>query len=170
MSILDNELVKKRYLRGTSTERFWNKVNKTESCWEWTGAIYHGYGAFSDGTMTHRAHRLAWQMVNGPIPKGIWILHRCDNRKCVRIDHLFAGTPQDNVDDMMGKKRHWIFMNHGPITRGSKNGCAKLTESDIPKIREMASIGILKIRIAEKFNVSSDAIERVLKGKSWAHV
>ena len=90
--------------------RFWSKVDKTKECWEWTAVLHpSGYGLFAiwDGVRTNiaRAHRWSWEYTHGPIVGGLWVLHKCDNPKCVRPDHLFLGTPQDNIDDMFSKNR-----------------------------------------------------------------
>ena len=90
----------------TLEERFWEKVNKTIDCWEWIGAIdRHGYGKFSIKYKKYIAHRISWELHNGKIPKGICVLHRCDNRKCMNPEHLWLGTQQDNSDDMIRKGR-----------------------------------------------------------------
>lgn len=92
-------------------DRFWAKVRVQEDgCWEWAGGLmWDGYGAFhrdGDGSVKQRAHRISWEYSNGPIPSGMLVCHRCDNPRCVRPEHLFLGTDQDNVDDMMSKGRH----------------------------------------------------------------
>lgn len=88
-------------------ERFWAKVNKTETCWLWTGAKQRlGYGHISIGNDRFTsAHRLAYELANGPIPDGLFACHRCDNPACVRPDHLFLGTQQDNLRDAWRKGR-----------------------------------------------------------------
>lgn len=94
-------------------ERFWDKVNKdTESgCWEWRSSIRgNGYGAFfthlqPEGRKCHGAHRYSWELVNGAIPEGLWVLHKCDNRICVNPDHLFLGDRTDNMRDCAAKGR-----------------------------------------------------------------
>jgi hypothetical protein len=90
-------------------ERFWSGVEKSESCWEWQRycCTSTGYGRMSgmDGYTKIGTHRASWMIHNGSIPDGMHVLHACDNRKCVRPDHLFLGTHQDNMRDMWEKGR-----------------------------------------------------------------
>lgn len=94
------------------TERFWKRVNKTDSCWEWTGGLdTMGYGmlrvpAPRSSNKKVRVSRYSWELHNGPIPNGLFVCHTCDNKKCVRPDHLWLGTASDNMLDMHRKKRH----------------------------------------------------------------
>ena len=86
-------------------ERFWSKVDikDDDSCWMWTAAklVNFGYGAFGvRGSVVERAHRMSYYLVKGDIPKGLHVLHKCDNPPCCNPSHLFLGTDQDNVDDM----------------------------------------------------------------------
>lgn len=93
---------------------FWSKV-KIESfdgCWEWQGALsFHGYGRVQSTKVLGRgslsAHRISWIITFGWIDPMLSILHRCDNRKCVKPTHLFLGTQHENVLDMVSKGRHW---------------------------------------------------------------
>ena len=88
--------------------KFWKYVNKTDGCWLWTGkARREGYGAVG-WPKTISAHRLSWGLHNGPIPAGLWVLHKCDVRLCVRPDHLFLGTNLDNMRDRIKKRRGYI--------------------------------------------------------------
>lgn len=86
--------------------RFLEKVDFGPGCWRWVGAkMWKGYGAIGVGRFVLRAHRVAWMLFVGPIPKGMWVLHRCDARDCVRPAHLFLGTAGDNSLDMSAKGR-----------------------------------------------------------------
>ncbi len=152
-------------------ERFLSKVSElTENdCKEWLGAVRSdGYGIFqiADGgpryTSSHYAHRVSYELFVSDIPKGLCVLHKCDNRKCVNPDHLFIGTNKDNTADMMKKER-------GALKRGSKNPCAKLTESNIKDIFDFS--GTLSQReIAKKFNVTQGLITNILNHRSWKTV
>ena len=94
-------------------DRFWEKVNKEtpSGCWEWKNSVKgNGYGQFfthfeSEGRKCLSAHRFVWSLVNGPIPDGLWVLHKCDNRICVNPDHLFLGDRRDNMLDCAAKGR-----------------------------------------------------------------
>lgn len=95
--------------KGSLAEALWANVDKSniDGCWVWTGAITSGgYGHFHHrSTGLIRSHRASWIVANGEIPLGLFVLHRCDNRPCVRPDHLFLGTKKDNTQDMMAKGR-----------------------------------------------------------------
>ena len=120
--------------RKTLEERFWEKVDRsggTEACWLWTaGAFSHGYGSFRRDARAQYAHRVAYELTNGPIPEDLCVLHRCDTPPCVNPSHLFLGTPADNAADRNAKGRQ---------ARGAKHSSALRATSGAPKTAPNAS-------------------------------
>ena len=91
------------------TQRFLDNVmpEPNSGCWLWMGSqAAHGYGMLSVNGKPCRAHRVSWEMYNGPIPDGLHILHKCDNPPCVNPSHLYAGTHKDNMRDRSERRRH----------------------------------------------------------------
>lgn len=140
-----------------------SNVKQVDSgCWEWQASRSDtGYGCFYDGRAYH-AHRYSWVRTNGAIPRGLLVLHRCDNRGCVNPEHLFLGTHKDNSEDMVRKNR-----SIGPDTRGELHGEAKLTDDAVRNIRSSSATGRV---LAQEYGVSESAISLVRRGKSWTHV
>lgn len=107
----DGEEIERRipYREITAEEaRFWSKVDRAGDCWLWCAAVgSHGYGVFRSNGKAVTAHRFAYQSTRGEIPPGLLVCHTCDNRRCVRPDHLFVGDVGDNNRDMVAKGRHW---------------------------------------------------------------
>lgn len=113
----------------STADRFWAKVNKTNTCWNWTAVVKGGYGDFFVSTERGRsaAHRFSYEQAHGQIPPGMKVCHRCDNMLCVRPDHLFLGTQSDNIRDMYAKGR-W------PLHRYKRTHCSrghKLTANEM---------------------------------------
>jgi len=128
-----------KYTPGQAIIAFWNKVNKDGSipahcpelgqCWEWTGGLTsQGYGSIVYGGENTVSHRVAWKLAYGKIPPKMVILHKCDNPKCVRPEHLSMGTHQNNSDDMVAKNRSNSLIKTN-----------KLTVKDIATIRNSYS-------------------------------
>jgi hypothetical protein len=110
--------------------RFWGRVNKIPyGCWEWTGYVSkprNGYGEFWIAGKTIRTHRFSYEIHFGPIPKGFQVCHHCDNTKCVRPDHLFCGTNQDNARDAIQKGRRFLgFLGGVWVGKDGKRGLGK---------------------------------------------
>ncbi len=148
--------------------RFWDKVSipPEGGCWTWTAAKKDGgYGVIGVGRdKLVRAHRMSWELANGPIPDGLFVCHHCDNPSCVNPDHLFLGTPLDNTRDMDNKGRRVSV-----AVRGEKQGLAKLTRNSVIRIRIVA--GALPAgKIAKAVGVSKKSVLNVLHGKTWKHV
>jgi hypothetical protein len=102
--------------RGTQAERFWARVEKTDTCWLWMGGLRRrGYGAAWHNGRQRSAHQVAWEMENGPIPPGLHLLHTvCDNPRCVRPSHLKLGTNKENHAERVTKGRS---SKHGRFAR-----------------------------------------------------
>jgi hypothetical protein len=147
------------------SERFWSKVDKSGSCWLWTGAKNeHGYGLFNVRKRSKLAHRIAWELAHGE-PAADCVLHRCDTPACVRPDHLFHGSKADNSRDMREKGR-----SRGASLPGEANPWAKLTDAAVLKIRAFAASGMSGLAIARLFSVSTSTACRVINGERWGHV
>jgi len=145
-------------------ERFWSKVNKTDTCWLWTGAKAE-YGKFWHEGRVVSAHRLVYEAMRGPIPDGILVCHHCDNPVCVNPDHLFLGTASANIDDMLQKGRQGYTGR-----RGVKNPKGKLHPYQIREIRIKFSQGQSSSRLAKQYGVNKSTINRIINGDLWSHV
>ena len=145
-------------------ERFWPKVDKSGECWVWTGYRNpSGYGELHRGrrgTGMVRAHRFSWELANGPIPRGLCVLHRCDNPPCVNPDHLWLGTKADNQRDMASKGR-------GTKTGlpGESNPNARLTRVEIHAIRSAS--GESGNWLATKYGVTRNHIYTIRARRNW---
>ena len=119
-------------------KRFWDKVKKSDRCWEWTAGRYvSGYGTFRHKNKSYYAHRMSYEFVIGPIPQGKHVLHKCDNPPCVNPDHLFIGTPLDNARDRAAKGRQVLNLkNLRKALPGEGHYNAKLTWEKVRSIRK----------------------------------
>jgi hypothetical protein len=143
-------------------KRFWAKVQKTDSCWLWTGDLRRdGYGRFCLNGKRVRAHRIAWQLERGRIATDECVLHSCDTPACVRPDHLFLGDRVINNADCVRKRRHAF---------GSVIGKSKLIDGDVDRIRDMLRARYAQYQIAEWFGVSQQTISRIARRSHWTHV
>lgn len=141
---------------------YWAQVRKTDGCWLWIGSLNHdGYGNLALnllGQQHWRSHRFAWALANGPIPKGMQILHSCDVPACVNPAHLRLGTIQENAKDRNAKLR---------MARGERNGAAKITADAVRAIRasdEPPSV------LGERYGVHPAHISKIRLGHKWKHI
>lgn len=153
-------------------ERFWEKVDIREKheCWEWKACLdTKGYGQITVGKGHKISSRLAYELTYGEIPsKDLFVLHKCDNRKCCNPNHLFVGTAKENSEDMVRKGRS----TKGKISHcGEKTNTSKLTASDVVRIRNLYDSGSCnQSQLAEKYNVKQQTIWCIVNRNSWKHI
>lgn len=137
--------------------RFWSKVQIGDGCWLWTASTIKGYGQFRRARVNGKqpaplyAHRFAWELTNGPIAKGLNVCHHCDTPLCVRPDHLFLGTQQENLDDARRK---------GRLVDGSGRQ-RKLSDDDYLEILTSRETNVT---LAKRFGVHEQSVWRIRAG------
>lgn len=146
-----------------AADRFWEKVEKTDSCWMWRGNTNHnGYGLFFNGTKSMSAHRWSYQSVHGPIPDGLLIQHSCDTPACVNPAHLSLGTNATNSADAVTKGRN---------VRGERCHTAKVTAEQVREIRRLHEGGTMtQAAIAARYGVRPRLVGRIVRRESWQHL
>lgn len=147
------------------SERLWAKIDKRgpDDCWEWTASrLQGGYGNINRGAGRGNAlaHRAVFEGLNGAIPPGLVVRHRCDNPPCCNPAHLELGSQADNVADMMSRGRQ-------VAPRGMHHHAAKLTDAKVRDIR--AASGGLRALVGH-FGVPKSTISHIRTGRTWAHV
>lgn len=153
--------------------RFWSKVDRKSDleCWPWMSYRNPaGYGSFwlpKPIKSMKLAHRVAWELTHGSIPRRegpeeIFVCHKCDVQECCNPSHLFLGTHQDNVDDRERKGRN-VIARH----RGVKNGSCKLSEENV---REIFHSKLTAVKLASIFKVSDATVSLIRRRKLWAHL
>jgi hypothetical protein len=144
---------------------FWQRMRKNGSCLEWTGATeFGGYGHAAYKGKIQKTSRIAYQLIHGPIPVGMCVLHRCDNPLCCNPEHLFLGTIADNNRDKEMK-------NRGNHAKGTRHARAKLTEGLVLELRQRYSGGESSYKkLAEEYDVHPATIREAVLGLTWRHI
>ena len=146
------------------SDQFWANVTREETgCWHYNKNINKktGYAHVSVAGKTWLAHRLAWKLINGRDPR-MFILHSCDNRRCVvNPNHLREGTVQDNADDMTNRNRQ---------ARGEKHGIAVLNEQVVREIKTLIAQQVKPRFIAQRFDIPRYLVYNVKREVAWAWV
>lgn len=144
-------------------ERFWNKVEKTESCWNWIASTDRKYGHFLFQGKLIKAHRFSFMLENGEIPQGLDVCHHCDNPKCVRPSHLFLGTRSDNMRDMIAKGRC-------KAPKGEIHWNSILNKQKVLEIRSYIAQGCRPVDIANFLNLNRRLIYKIKTKRLWNHI
>ena len=149
-------------------ERFWSKVEVAQpwECWGWkAGVDHHGYGQFSIDGHKNGSHRIAWQIINGDIPDGMYICHHCDNPACTNPAHLFLGTAKDNASDRDQKGR-----GSGGWSLKGGHVSAKLSDDEVVCILQMFDDGVNRDEIADEFSTSRRNVDLIGARRTWRHI
>lgn len=158
-----------RSRKGDVLARLLAKVDRTGECWLWTSAVNNnGYGLICIDGRAVSAHRVMYALMVGPIPEGddyhgVCVLHHCDNPRCVNPAHLFLGSQQDNINDMLAKGRGYRFKH----ARGEQHTASKLTNADVLAIRAMTGSNAEASRM---FQISEAQVCRIKKRQNWTHL
>lgn len=147
--------------------RFWSRVVKTPTCWEWIGNRDHlGYGKirlFVGSSKKLSAHKISYQLSKGwGIPYKLHVRHSCDNPSCVNPDHLSLGTAKDNAQDKVDR---------GRAQNGEAIATGVLTQTLVLAIRAMKlELGYSQREIAKRFGISHNTVGDILRRDSWKHI
>lgn len=153
--------------------RFQKKIDEPGddiSCHEWIGSRNaNNYGLVRVDGKQRLAHRIAWEIANGPIPDGLVVRHNCDNPPCVKTEpdakwpngHLVLGTKGDNNRDRAERKGY---------TRGAQHWAAKVSESDVMRMRDLRAGGMTYRQVAARMGLSYTATHSILTGQTWRHL
>ena len=140
-------------------QKFWERVSTgpNDVCWPWSKSIKNGYGRFTEGYKEHYAHRRAWELSRGPIPHGLMVLHRCNNKVCCNPFHLKLGTGKVNTNEAY---------RDGLCRTGERHPKAKLT---LQQVRSIRADKRSQVKIAAEHGVGQATISSIQLGKSWKH-
>lgn len=144
-------------------QRFDKYALKRDGCWIWAGMRNAlGYGVIRYSGKRSFAHRLSFELYKGQIPEGMYVCHKCDNPSCVNPDHLFIGSPKDNMDDMRAKGRE-------NYVKGEQNSNAKLVQEQVIEIRNLYG-SLSASKTAKLFSISKKSVLNIWNRHTWAHI
>jgi hypothetical protein len=149
---------------GYPAQSFESRVDRSagpDGCHLWMGGMHTtGYGGLSVGGKSLRAHRRAYELAYGPVAEGVMVCHRCDNRRCVNVAHLFLGSHADNMADLSSKQRR----------HGERNSRAKLSTEQVLEIRRLWRSGVQQKDLAKTYGVGKTQMSVIVRGLQWSHV
>lgn len=151
-----------RYFRGTPKERLERDARVDDKgCVIFAGYLNRdGYGRMRVGQKLECAHRVSYAVNIGPIPDGMQVLHECDNPPCINPKHLFLGTQEENIQDMVAKGRQ-----RGVV--GVRHHKAKLNQEKAFEIRWYAAMGRRHKDIAAEYDITRSLVGRVARCEIW---
>ena len=166
-------------LRGRFDSKY--SIDKA-GCWIWTASRHNtGYGAIGvAGNKVSTAHRVSWMLHRGPIPDGMWVLHKCDVRACVNPDHLYLGTVKDNARDLRERGNPYVpsfpwhdaeaaARRNAKLPRGAAHhrSAAKLNEK---QVRDIYLSDGSQSAIASRFGVCQQTVSDIKRRDTWGHI
>jgi hypothetical protein len=137
-------------------------IDPTTNCWVWQGATACGYPYVTRASKTYRGNRLCYMDMHGEIPKGLQVLHSCDNPTCVNPEHLHLGTPWDNMLEREARKRNTYHV-------GSAHVGTKFIEADVLAIRAAYPATSMR-QLAKQYKVGDSTIQRIIHRVNWRHI
>lgn len=139
-----------------------DRMQKTDTCWLWKGAVKNKYGKAVYRQKEWLAHRLSYEIHKGAIPEGLLVRHTCDNPLCVNPEHLLLGTHQDNSDDKLARNRQ---------LRGMSINTNVLCAAEVRQLLDLTKSGMFSLRkLASLYNIHHSTVYDLVSGRTWKHL